>query len=178
MKRCFIALDLPPEVINEIERIQSEIRIRDLINGKFTELKNLHLTLKFLGEIEDSQIDLTLKRLEEIQLPEFEVSLEETGVFSKEFIRIIWIKLAGAEKLQKEIDSVLEGIFDKETRFMGHITIARVKNIKDKKEILDFLENLETKKLTFRIKNFSLKKSELSPSGPIYTDLKKYSLKS
>ena len=54
--RCFIALDLPREAIKRIEEIQELIKKKNLFAGKFTESDNLHLTLKFLGEISEEQI--------------------------------------------------------------------------------------------------------------------------
>ena len=87
--RCFIALDLPREVINEIKDIQTNIQKQNLFIGKFTEPENLHLTLKFLGEIGETEIEEVKKRLQEIKMPEFEVSLGETGIFSKKFIIIL-----------------------------------------------------------------------------------------
>ena len=87
--RCFIAIDLPREVINSIKDIQKLLKKQSLFNGNFTEPENLHLTLKFLGEIEEEKVEGVKKRLKEIKFDEFESGLGEVGVFSKKFIKII-----------------------------------------------------------------------------------------
>lgn len=178
--RCFIALDLPREVINRIKEIQETIKKKNFFYGKFTEPENLHLTLKFLGEISEQEIGEVKKRLQKINLKEFEASLGELGVFSKEFIRIIWVKLQGEGlwKLQEEIDNILGGLFVSEKRFMGHITLARVKKIINKQELIDYLKNIKIKNLRFKVDRFFLKKSELFSEGPVYNDIEKYTLQS
>jgi 2'-5' RNA ligase len=102
--RAFIALDLPREAINQIEETQKMLAKKNIFRGKFTESENLHLTLKFLGEIEEEKAEEVKRRLAEIKMGEFEARLGEVGVFSKKFIKIIWIKLSGGGvfSLQKE----------------------------------------------------------------------------
>lgn len=177
-KRCFIGIFLPKEAINEIKRIQETVKKKNFFIGKFIELENLHLTLKFLGEIDNNKINEVRGRLRKINFRGFEASFDEIGVFSKKFIKILWIKLAGVDELQKQIDSVLENLFNKEERFMSHLTIARVKNVYDKKGFLEYLENLKYKKLGFKINSFYLMESELKPEGPIYREIEKYRLES
>jgi len=176
MTRIFIALDLPLEAINEIKRIQKTIWKKTLFTGKLTESDNLHLTLKFLGEISDEQIKEVRKRLSEIKLQSFDCELGEIGVFNKNIVRIIWIKLNGKGiwNLQKEIDDELLGLFPAEERFMSHITIARVKNVNNKKGFLEYLESVKPKKIIFHADKFVLKKSELLADGPVYNDIENY----
>jgi len=178
--RCFIALDLPREVINSIKEIQEKIKKKNLFIGKFTELENLHLTLKFLGEIDEKKVEEVKKRLQKINLNEFEVSLSECGAFSTKFIKIIWVKLEGEKiwDLQKEIDKALKDLFVPEERFMSHITIARVKKVPSKEKLIDYIKNIKTKNLKFKVGEFFLKKSELKPEGPQYEDIEKYRLES
>ena len=177
-KRCFIALDLPREAIDEIREIQGAISKKNLFAGKSTEVENLHLTLKFLGEIDEEKIEKVKERLKKIKLSDFEASLGGVGVFSERFIRIIWIELSGKEvfDLQKKIDESLSGLFEPEARFMSHITIARVKSVKDKKSLLDYVKKIRLKNFKFKINEFSLKKSELLFEGPHYENLGKYVL--
>ena len=71
LERCFIAIDLPREAINSIKDIQKLLKKQSLFNGKFTETENLHLTLKFLGEIDEEKIGGIKKKLREIKFDEF-----------------------------------------------------------------------------------------------------------
>ena len=84
MTRAFIAIDLPLEATNEIERVAKLIWKKTLFSGKITENANLHLTLKFLGEIDDEKVLEIKKRLSEIKFSEFSCELGEVGVFNKD----------------------------------------------------------------------------------------------
>jgi 2'-5' RNA ligase len=178
LARCFIALELPREAIDYLEELQNQIRKKNLFYGKLTEPENLHLTLKFLGEMPEEKIKEVQERLRKIKIPSFEASLGELGFFSEKFIRILWIKINGKPvwDLQAAIDKSLEGLFPKEERFMSHLTIARIKKVPDRKMFLDYVKNTKTKKIKFDVREFILKKSELLPEGPVYTALEKYSL--
>ena len=175
--RCFIAIDLEVEIKKEIKVIQEKLRKKVLFTGKFTETENLHLTLKFLGEINEEKVEKVKKILNKIKFNDFEVSLGDIGIFSAKSPRIIWIKLSGAGlwDLQKKIDDSLKELFPVEERFMSHVTIARIKKLGDRKEFLDYLKSIKSKNLSFRVKEFSLKKSELFPEGPRYEDIGVYS---
>ena len=176
MVRCFIALDLPREAINYVKDIQKLIGKQNLFTGKFTEPENLHLTLKFLGEISEEQVEEVKERLKKIKFSVFEAELGEVGTFSKKFIRIIWMKLKNCGKLQKQVDEALGDLFEPEFRFMGHITIARVKRVGDRKGLIDYVKHMKTKIIKFKVGCFFLKKSELAPEGPVYEDLEEYKL--
>ncbi|MBS3076102.1 RNA 2',3'-cyclic phosphodiesterase [Candidatus Pacearchaeota archaeon] len=176
--RTFIALDLPKEIIKEIQGIQKILKQKSLFTGKFTESENLHLTLKFFGEIDETKVEEVKKRLSEIKMDGFYCEIGEVGVFTKSFIKIIWIKLNGKGifNLQKEIDEKLSGLLEPEERFMSHLTIARVKHVSSKKDLLDYLKSIKPKKSKFYCNRFYLKKSELKPEGPVYEYLAEYKL--
>ena len=175
MVRSFIAIDIPENVKKQIVDLQNQL---PYFMGKKTELDNLHLTLKFLGEIDDSVVSDVKKLLENIKLKKFEVTISEIGVFNENFIKIIWLKLEGDGifNLQNEIDLRLDNLFPREKRFMSHLTVARVKNIKNKKEFLDSLKKIKIPEIKFNVDNFILKKSILKPEGPEYKDLGVYKL--
>jgi len=177
MKRCFISIELPEQIIDYIRELQKELKQKDLFSGKFTEPENLHLTLKFLGEINEEKIEKVKEKLSEIRFNEFEAESSNLGVFSERFIRIIWIKLEHCEKLQEEIDKKLSGLFPAEEKFMGHLTLARVKKVNDRKALLDFIKDKKISKVRFKVSTFFLKESQLTPEGPIYKTLKEFWLK-
>jgi RNA 2',3'-cyclic 3'-phosphodiesterase len=169
-KRCFISVRFSREIVDEISRVQDELGLGDLFDGKLVERENLHLTLKFLGEIDSEKIEEVRKRLREIRFDEFFCELGDAGLFSEEFIRIVWVKVLGEGiiKLQKEIDDTLEGIFERERRFMGHLTVARVKKVFDKEEFLESIKRLGVGREGFFVKEFYLMESELSSEGSEY----------
>lgn len=168
--RAFIAIDIPEEIKKKIVEIQN--RLPEL-EGKKTEYENLHLTLKFLGEVDEEKIFEIKERLKRMDLGSFEVEIKEAGIFSN---RIIWLGIRNCNKLQEEIDNALAGIFEKEERFMGHLTIARVKNIKDKKKFLTEINKIKIIPIKFTVKEFNLKKSILKKEGPVYENIKVYNL--
>jgi len=176
LKRCFICIDLPLETRKYIEEIQETIRKKNLFYGKFTEFENLHLTLKFLGEISEEKIAEVKERLKKIKFNSFSAHLGELGVFSERFVSIIWIKLGGKEvfELQKQIDDALIGLFEGEKKFMSHVTIARPKKIIDKGILLDYLHKMKIKKETFEADRFFFKSSDLKEDGPVYSTIEEY----
>lgn len=180
--RCFIAIDFPREIMDEIARVQEELGKLNQGSAapimKLTEKENLHLTMKFLGEIEEEKIDEIRKKLREIKFQKFKCFLGELGVFSKSFIRIVWIHILGKEieEMQKAVDEKLSSLFEKEERFMSHLTIARIKFVKDRKLFLEEIKKITVKKLEFPVSEFYLVKSELKPEGPVYTEIEKFSL--
>ena len=79
-------------------------------------------------------------------------------------------------ELQKQIDESLKETFQKEERFMSHLTIARIKHTKSPDIFKEYLKNISVKPISFQINSFFLKFSELKPLGPVYTTLAEYSL--
>jgi 2'-5' RNA ligase len=171
--RVFIGFFLPDEIKKEVLEIQGKI---PLFKGKLIEEDNLHLTLKFLGEISEGELNKIKTILKRVQFRKIECSIDSLGFFSENFVRIIWIYLKNSEDLQKEVDESLKDLFKTESRFMSHLTIARIKSIKDKKEFLDKLKEITFDKINFFVKEICLIKSELKKEGPEYEILEKYEL--
>lgn len=171
--RCFISIEIPENIKEKIIGIQEQL---PEFKGKLTEFENLHLTLKFLGEVNSEKIEEVRKRLREIKFKEFYTQLDKIGFFDNEDRGVIWLHATNCDDLQKEIDYKLEGLFEKEKRFMSHLTIARVKSVRDKKKFLENLKKIKTPKMKFIINSFNLKKSILMEKGPIYEDIEVYKL--
>ncbi len=171
--RCFVALDLPVGFGEEAVRILERIRGLNLFQGKFTVPQNIHLTLKFLGEITHAHADEVMRALRDINETTREVRLEGAGMFAP---RIIWLKLTGANTLQKRVDASLSNWFASEPRFMGHITIARVKTARNPRGLADTVRELEIAPISGQAISFSLRRSILNPEGPKYEMLEQFDL--
>lgn len=174
--RVFIAIELPEKIKQELYEKVLELYDKDLFLGKITKKENLHLTLKFLGEITPETLDKVKSGLRKINLSGVKISLGNAGVFNKDFIRIIWVKLNGSDVLQSKVDESLKELFKKEDRFQSHITLARVKNAKERKRLIEEVENLRFFKSEFEISSFNLMKSELLPAGPKYSVIESFEL--
>jgi len=173
--RCFIAVGLNDEIKDYLYETGLRLR-KELKESKISWVakRNLHLTMKFLGEVDEEKIEEVKKRLKRVEFEEFEVELDKLGVFPNEdFIRVVFIGLQPEEriiKLQQKIDMELLDLFSKEQEFHGHVTLGRMKIAKDKKRIIKVLkENVEKRKMI--IDNLQLMKSELHKEGPRYFKL-------
>jgi RNA 2',3'-cyclic 3'-phosphodiesterase len=165
--RLFIAIELPEAVVGELKRLQAELDLFGL-----RPVKEFHLTLKFLGDVPDSKIDKIKEILSVIRFKPFEAELSEIGVFPEpDYIRVIWagINSDAIFSLQKDIDIGLEKMgFGRDNKFKPHLTLERVNFIKDKNALAKRLKTLDVNKLRFKVTEFKLIQSTLTPKGPIY----------
>jgi len=172
--RVFIAIELPENIKNYLKDLQ-----KSLTDIKASFVKEFHLTLKFLGEVSDEDIENIKEALSKIKPEKFSVNLSKLGFFSNEdYIRVVWAGLEPEKKvldLQKKIDLSMESFgFRREKDFKSHLTLARVKFIENKKEFVEKIKSLEIKPFGFEVSSFSLIKSTLTRDGPIYEELAKF----
>jgi len=171
MKRCFISIDIPEELYGEIRKIQDAL---PEFRGKKTEPENFHLTLKFLGEIDDEKIEEVRNKLRIIRFGKFETELKYAGFFGNQDYGVVWLHLANCGGLQRKVDKILSPEFKSEYRFMSHLTIARVESMGDRKHFMDKLGNIEIPEIGFIVNNFRLKESVLTREGPKYRTIEEY----
>ena len=180
--RCFISIDLPADIKNEISKVQNEIsKILD-IKMKLVESENLHLTLKFLGEMDEVQVNQIKEALKGLKFQTFEGTLNQIGIFpNPSFIRVIWIGFEPStlvKEMHLRIDEELSKLkIKKDGQFESHLTLSRVKFVNDKEALIAKLKGIKVPKLSFKVENFVLKKSTLTGKGPIYEDVSKFELK-
>ena len=151
--RAFLAIDLDDDLKPKINKIIREFKKTDA-RIKYVELANLHLTLKFFGDIDTEGLGL----------------LEEAiaNVVSQSIIKDLH------DKLDKEF--VRLG-FDKDKRFSTHLTIGRMKSAKGKDKVKSTIEEFSDVEIgEMEVDHITLKKSTLTPAGPIYEDLKIFEL--
>ena len=172
--RTFVAIEVSdPQVIDSIKKFQSEVKI----NAKPVKSQNFHFTLQFLGEITDEMKEKVVVALQSVKFQNFAVTLEKIGAFPKpKFPRVIWVgtdEKGGKNliELAKKVETVLKPLgLVSDKPFKPHITIFRIK--KRKEDIRRKLEAVkETEFGIQKICTIKLKKSQLTPTGPIYSDL-------
>ena len=168
--RCFVSLELPDELLRAAHEVREALR-KQFPDLSYVSWENLHLTLKFLGEISPELLGEVVERLRGIRTAPIEVSLAEAGCFAP---RILWIGLRRADDLQRMVDDALEGLFEPEYRFMGHVTIARVKGISE--SLRRTVEGLEVPRATATATGFTLQESHLSHDGPRYETIARFPL--
>ena len=177
--RAFIAIEVPKKIREKINHFIEEQNKKEL-PIKWVRFENLHITLKFLGEIDDKkkkEITPVIKELTNKFSP-FKVTLEGIGCFpNPRNPRVLWIGVnEGSEQLcliAKDAETTLSRYgFKEEKRFHPHLTIGRIKKFC---KVDDILEN-QIKSEPFLADSITLFKSTLKPEGPIYEELQKFTL--
>ena len=165
--RAFVAVELNEEVKGKIAALQA-----DLPSGiKRVEPANLHLTLAFLGEIDDVKAEEVATALDAVSAIPFEAKCLGVGVFpSMNFVRVVWVGIReGAHALSllhAHTSDALAPLGFKKDEFSPHITIGRPKARVDVREFIRRHEDDEFG--SFLVDKLVLKKSTLTPQGPIY----------
>ncbi len=183
--RTFIAIELPEQIIDSIGRIQE--RLQDYgFKVRWVRPQNIHLTLKFLGNIQKVQTEKIHQAIFESARGFAPISIAAKGIGAFPSIkrpRVIWVGLAGQinqlQKLQKALDEKLAANgFPKEKRkFKGHLTLGRVKNKIDPKKLLEAVKEFAGfESEPFVTDTVALFKSELKSTGAVYTKLMETSL--
>lgn len=174
-KRIFIAVNLPEKAMERIfETLSMEIPGKET---KVVAKENLHVTMRFLGYLNDEGIEEICGKLEELRkFKKFEAEVAGAGEFGG---RVIWI---GIEKGNKELIEVARKIeellgVEKDERFNPHITIARNKDLRIK-EVRELVEKLNAKKLKekIRVESIDVMQSILKREGPDYIVVKRIEL--
>jgi 2'-5' RNA ligase len=180
--RAFIAIELSDEMRSGLAQVQSHLKYSGA-DVKWVEEDNIHLTLKFLGDIDEKKCAQIKNILDEISaaIKPFEINIKDIGAFPKiEFPRVIWAGLDKGAKESSEIAKKLdEGLskigFEKESRpFVAHVTIGRVRSAKNKatlKEKIETLGGLGVRNKGKIVNSIALFQSTLTPSGSIYAKL-------
>ncbi|MEM0294788.1 MAG: RNA 2',3'-cyclic phosphodiesterase [Candidatus Korarchaeum sp.] len=182
--RSFIAIDVrDPDVIAKILNIQEEL-ISSNAKLKPVERENLHLTLKFLGNVEENRLDIIKKIMDDVLrgFQPFEMELISVGAFpTVSRPNVVWIGAGEGRdsfiRIAAELDRALSRLgFPREKREVEpHLTIARVKgSIGNLPEVIRRLSDARVGYIT--VEEVKLKKSTLTPEGPIYGDLHTVSL--
>jgi 2'-5' RNA ligase len=177
--RAFIAIALPENIIVFLGKLQDQLKTGGL-PMKWTRPENIHLTLKFLGDISESTVPAVADIIAETVRAYSPITLSAGGIGVFPGIRrpmVLWTGIAGQTDvlaaLQRDLDTRLHerlGVAPEKRRFTGHLTLGRVKGKPEPDRFIDVMEKfgkLETD--MFTADAVHLFRSRLLPSGPVYT---------
>jgi len=182
--RLFVAVNLPAEIRDRLAAVQDRLR-RAQADVSWVRAENLHITLKFLGETEEKRLDRIRDVLAEVARAYAPFSLQVTGAgsFGGRVPRVVWAGVSeGADLLTRlawQVESALSRVgFPKEKRSLtAHLTLGRVRSPRNVEALLMALREFQTDSFgTAMVRQFDLMRSELRPSGSVYTMLEGFIL--
>ena len=181
--RAFIAIEVSDEVRDNLLKAQERIGSKSA-KIKFVERENFHVTLKFLGEIDEVTAEEVKRALGEIarKHKKHRARVKGIGVFpNPNYVRVIWAGIEndeGIKAIAKDVEREMRRLgFKKDKDFVAHITIGRVKFVRNKLELAMALKDLANEDFgEFDVEAIELKKSTLTPKGPIYETVARFEL--
>jgi 2'-5' RNA ligase len=174
--RTFIALPVPEDVRSELALLQARL-VESQAAVKWDTPDKFHITLKFLGDTDASRLPLIATDLQDSigSLPAFDVTYEALGGFPNvDRPRVVWIGARQSKEilhLQEHVEQVCTSFgFAKEDRpFHAHITLGRVKGDRNLDSLTAKLKSITFKPLTARCAAIHIMRSEMKPTGSVYT---------
>ncbi len=180
MKRIFLGIPLSEEIKGKCLELQQELSQFEGIN--LVSSDNFHFTLKFLGDVEENKIEEIKELLKTIDFGnKFSINIKKIGVFpNSQYVKVIWLGVEEdqqAKSLFQKVEEKLGKQFPQDFEFTTHLTLARVKFVKDKERLLEFLQqNKEVEVGETEVNKVILYESVLTPEGPKYSILEEFLL--
>lgn len=180
--RSFMSFDIEnPAVRNKLAKTQT-LLVQAGADVKLVETENIHVTMRFLGDLSSGLVDKVFEEMKKVQFTPFKIQLKGVGVFpSLSYPRVVWVGIReGTNELRsvfEQLEPRLQGIgfAADEHGFSPHLTIARVRSGRNKAQLADFVkQNAELDFGTISGECLRLKRSVLSPKGPTYSTLKEF----
>ncbi|MDD1723886.1 MAG: RNA 2',3'-cyclic phosphodiesterase [Methanospirillum sp.] len=174
MVRLFVAVDLPEEIREQFRDVQEELR-RSRARLTLVGTESMHITLKFIGEVSGSQVPQITAALSQVKDDIFSLNVGIITANNQRAPRVVWAETddpGDCRRLAGNIDNTLAslGFEPEKRRFHPHITLARVKQFHP--SLFEALAGVATScSGIIPVSAFVLKKSELTPEGPRYTDI-------
>jgi 2'-5' RNA ligase len=178
--RTFLAFDIEDQkTLQRISHAQKRIS-NSGANLKIVKPQNIHVTIRFLGDIQPSMVDAIHEEMKQISFSSFTIELEGLGAFPKpSYPRVVWAGIKkGAEELKdvfQQLEPCLRGLgFKADNKgFNPHLTIARVRGGRNKFRLAEVIQEMVNYDFgTIKAECLRLKKSNLTPRGPIYTNIR------
>ena len=184
--RCFIAIEIPETIQNKLARIQGTLR-KQIQKASWVKPNNIHLTLKFLGDVDPDDIQTIGEAIERVAIQHRSFSLRVAGLgafpnFARP--RVLWAGVAvGGERVSALAQDINMALIDcgfsiDTKKFNPHLTIARVKERIDLRPYANqYRQYGRMDGAEMSVTTISLIQSQLHPTGAIYSTLQSYSLK-
>lgn len=187
MIRAFIAVDLPAELRTALGEAQARLRRAPLgVRVTWSRTASLHLTLQFLGHVEESLVEQVASRLGEVagRQAAFVVPVAGAGAFpDTRRPRVLWVGCADADgKLQALAGAVQAGMLEfgfvpEQRAFSAHLTLGRIKFPRPDVALTRALDSLKNQAFgLLPVTAVHLVQSQLHPEGSIYTKLSSHQL--
>jgi RNA 2',3'-cyclic 3'-phosphodiesterase len=178
--RAFVALNLPADILDHVAGLQAALKARGL-RLRWVKPQNLHLTLKFLGELpvaSVADVGLALRRACREAAP-VALTVQGMGVFPGiRRARVLWAGLGGQVEVLQSLYSRIEdelaglGLAREKRGFKAHLTLARMKGPLAARDLLAAVEETGGyEPRSFLARKIILYKSDLRPQGAVYTPL-------
>lgn len=178
--RCFMAVEMDdPEVLEEIRDAQKAI---DGVGAdlKLVEPENIHITIRFLGTVPSVMVERVGEEMNGVKFKPFDIEFRGMGAFpSLGRVRVIWVGMGRGQAELRDITGQLEprlrrlGFPPDRRGFSPHVTIARVRSGRNIDRLRDVLTEMRYRSFgTMRAEALRLKKSVLTPDGPIYSTIR------
>ncbi len=180
--RAFLAFEIGEENVRKNIMDMQAQAAKTGADLKLVEPENIHMTIRFLGDITLNTAEKIFAEMQLVKFKPFPVQLTGLGVFpSLNYPRVLWAGMAQGASQLREIFDQLEprlqslGLPPDRNAFSPHLTIARVRSARNKSQLAEFVtKHSEYDFGSIEAKCLRLKRSELTPRGPIYSTLKEY----
>ncbi len=178
--RLFIALDIPPEIRARLTDYMERARVR-APGARWARVEGLHVTLKFIGHVDDAEVGRIRTALAPIKAAPFEVRFEGMGFFpNPNAARVFWAGVDGGDhlpRLASTIDAAMEKLgFTRETKpYHPHLTLARTSS-RPLRELRPMLADSPPQFGTMTAREFFLYQSQPQKGGSKYTKLERFGL--
>lgn len=177
MKRLFVAVPLTQEAKEKIKPLLQELQETGA-DIKVVSPENIHVTLFFLGDVDEQRIPRIIMALSSLQQKQFTVSLRGVGIFPPaERINVLWIGVenGGLTPLMKKVRQLLGEVRFEKGGEAPHATLARVKSGRNKEKLQELVHKYQHASFgEMSVNKIILYESELTNEGPIYEIIKDF----
>ncbi|MHA2423334.1 MAG: RNA 2',3'-cyclic phosphodiesterase [Candidatus Thorarchaeota archaeon] len=179
MIRAFLSIDInDDDLLTKIRSIQEKLD-RKSAKMKLVERENIHFTWRFFGDTPMDKIEQIQSELSNLEIDPFEIEIGGVGAFPNvKRPRVIWVGVQDNIELMRELktktDALLAniGYAIERKKFIPHATIARVRHVHDREQVIQNLQDLSEEPVgEMTVTGIRMTQSTLTPSGPVYKTL-------